>query len=283
MKIGVRAHDYGRHTIDECARILAREGYEAVQLALPKVFEEVESYGDITPHIAERVRIAFEKQGIEIAVQGCYQDLANPDRDGRLAAVETLKKCLACGKLMGARMTGTETSWPNLPRLERIRRFPFMMDSLKRLAEEAGRLDAWLGIEPVARHPLEDADMAAEVLEELDCDHVKIILDLANILPVPGVIRQDAYWEHCFHVLGDRIEAIHIKDFTLDEEGRYVPRLLGEGDLEYDVLARFLKDRPAMPVLREEMDPKTAKADMAFLREMKKATAADADADMPVY
>lgn len=271
MKIGVRAHDYGRHGIEECAQLLAEEGYEAAQLALPKVFKEVSSYADITPDIAERVRDAFERNHVEIAVQGCYQDLANPNREERAAAVETLKGCLAYGKMMGARMTGTETSWANLPRLERVRRFPFLMDSLKRLAEEAYRLDVWLGIEPVAWHPLEDAELAAEVLEELDCGQVKIILDLANILPVPGIIRQEDYWKRCFDMLGGRIEAVHIKDFTLDEGGHYVPALLGEGVVEYGELVRFLKTRPDMPVLREEMDPGTARKDMEFLRRMKAA------------
>lgn len=269
MKIGVRAHDYGRHGIEEYARLLAKEGYETVQLTLPKAFEGVESYADITPGMAVRTGEVFEKYGVEIAVQGCYQDLANPDQEGRLAAVETLKQCLAYGKLMGAGMTGTETSWPRLSKMEKVNRFPFMMDSLKRLAEEACRLDVWLAIEPVAWHPLEDADTAAEVLQALGCDHVKIIFDPANVLPVPGMICQEAYWKHCFEVLGPWIEAIHIKDFTLDEKGQYVPKLLGEGDMEYEVLAQFLRTRPDMPLLREEMDPKTAALDLAFLNKLK--------------
>lgn len=271
MKIGVRAHDYGRHEIEEYAQLLAREGYETVQLTLPKAFCGVESYADITAGMPERIREAFEKYGVEIAVQGCYQDLANPEEEGRLAAVDTLKKCLAYSKAMGAKMTGTETSWPHLSRMEKVRRFPFMMDSLKRLAEEASRLDTWLAIEPVAWHPLEDADAAVEVLRELDCDHVKIIFDPANVLPHPGMIRQDAYWKYCFEALSPWIEAIHIKDFTLDESGRYVPKLLGQGDMEYEALAQFLKTRPDMPVLREEMDPGTASEDLAFLRNLKEA------------
>lgn len=36
MKIGVRAHDYGRREIAQMAEVLEREGYQSVQLALPK-------------------------------------------------------------------------------------------------------------------------------------------------------------------------------------------------------------------------------------------------------
>ena len=36
MKIGVRAHDYGKMEIEDLARVLHEEGYDAAQLALPK-------------------------------------------------------------------------------------------------------------------------------------------------------------------------------------------------------------------------------------------------------
>ena len=38
MKIGVRAHDHGRMEIEELAKLLKAEGYQAAQLVLPKVF-----------------------------------------------------------------------------------------------------------------------------------------------------------------------------------------------------------------------------------------------------
>mgnify|MGYP000667952998 CR=1 FL=1 len=44
MKIGVRAHDYGKHSIEGLASLLREEGYDGAQLALPKVFEEIDSY-----------------------------------------------------------------------------------------------------------------------------------------------------------------------------------------------------------------------------------------------
>ena len=36
MKIGVRAHDYGRMEIERLAEVLHNAGYQAAQLALPK-------------------------------------------------------------------------------------------------------------------------------------------------------------------------------------------------------------------------------------------------------
>ena len=56
----------------------------------------------------------------------------------------------------------------------------------------------------------------------------------------------------------------------MDADGAYVAKLLGEGDMDYSVLKEWLKTRPDMPVLREEMDPATAAQDLAFMRRMQR-------------
>lgn len=240
MKIGVRAHDYGRHTAPELAALLKNEGYETVQLAIPRAIVGIESYEDITEALCEEIREAFEKQGVEIAVMGCYMDLGNPDEEVRTQAVETFKRCLRLNKILGARVVGSETAYPHLSKLEKHRWFSPMMESLKELCDEAVRHDVWMAVEPVGWHPLEDVETAADVLRELDDDHVKIIFDPANVLERPAEVNQGAYWKRCLETLGGYIEAVHLKDFTVDENGAYVPKLLGEGDMDYAVLKNSL-------------------------------------------
>lgn len=272
MKIGVRAHDYGRHGVADYAALLKKEGYEAIQLAIPKAFTGIESYSDITEKLCEEIHEEFAKQDIEIAVLGCYMDLGNPDEEIRTQAVKTFKNCLRFNQIIGARVVGSETAYPHLSKWEKHHWFPHMMDSLKELRDEAERLDVWMAIEPVGWHPLEDAETARDVLRELDSDHVKIIFDPANVLERPLEIVQPAYWRRCFELLGDFIETIHLKDFTVDKDGAYVAKLLGEGDMNYSVLMEWLKTRPDMPVLREEMNPATAAQDLAFMRWMQHVT-----------
>lgn len=269
MKIGVRAHDYGRHGVAEYAALLKKEGYEAIQLAIPKAFTGIESYEDITEELCGEIREEFAKQEIEIAVLGCYMDLGNPDADIRAKAVQTFKNCLRFNQIIGARVVGSETAYPHLSKWEKHQWFPTMMNSLKELRDTAEKYDVRMAIEPVGWHPLEDVETALDILRELDSDHVKIIFDPANVLERPAEVVQKAYWKRCFETLGDYIETIHLKDFTVDENGVYVPKLLGEGDMDYSVLMEWLKTRPDMPVLREEMNPATAAQDLKFMREMK--------------
>ncbi len=266
MKLGVRAHDYGKHDVEVLADILKKEGYEAVQIAIPRSFSGVESFDDINEDLIDRIKAAFEERNIEIAVLSCYQDLGNPNDEIRKKAVDTFKKCLYYSKLAGARLVGSETSYAHLSKMEKHMWFPYMMDSLKRLVEEAEKQDVWMAIEPVAWHPLEDVETTLDVLHELNSNHVKLIFDMANVLERPAEINQPAYWEKCFSMIGDYIETIHLKDFSVGQNGEYQPKLLGEGVMDFDVFRKWLKTRPDMPVMREEMNPETAAADLAFMR-----------------
>lgn len=119
MKIGVRAHDYGKMKIEELAQTLHERGYNCAQLALPKAFAEIDSYDDITLAHLDKIRTEFEKHEIEIPVFGCYMDLGNPDDMVREKAVETFKKCLAYNKELGATVVGTETAYPHLSKEEK--------------------------------------------------------------------------------------------------------------------------------------------------------------------
>ena len=56
MKIGVRAHDYGKMEIEDLARTLHETGYECAQLALPKAFIGIDSYEDINLEKIDRIR-----------------------------------------------------------------------------------------------------------------------------------------------------------------------------------------------------------------------------------
>ena len=99
-------------------------------------------------------------------------------------------------------MAGTETSYEHLGSLEKQRRFPYMMDSLKRITEEAERLSVQIGLEPVAFHPLEDMETAVEVLDEIGSKRLQLIFDPANLLQRPEEVRQEAYWKRCLALGG---------------------------------------------------------------------------------
>ena len=270
MKIGVRAHDYGKMEIEKAAETLHNEGYQAAQLALPKVFAGIDSYEDITENHLERIRRAFEDWKVEIPVFGCYMDLGNPDDEIRDYAVRTLKKCLAYSKEVGANVVGTETAYPHLNAEEKAKWYPHMIDGIKRVVEEAVRLDVKLAIEPVYWHPLENLEAVLDVMDKVgDEKHLRMIFDASNLLQFPDTTDQSAYWREWLVNTGKYIEAMHIKDFYFDEKGNYCPVPLGKGVIQYAAISEWLhENRPDMYLLREEMNPDIAQSEIAFMKKL---------------
>lgn len=268
MKIGVRAHDYGKMEIEELARVLREEGYEAAQLAVPKAFVGIESYEDITYRHLERIRKTFEENKIEIPIFGCYMDLGNPDKDIRSYAVETLKKCLSYCKEAGAKMVGTETAYSRLKNEEKKIWYPYMLDSLQRVMEEATRIDVKLAIEPVYWHPLDSIEVVLQVMDKIkDEEHLRMIFDASNLLESPETTDQNSYWSAWLNQTGRYIDVMHIKDFVLNEEGQYSPTLLGKGVIQYQHISQWVHtNKVEMYLLREEMNPLTSRNDIEFLK-----------------
>ncbi len=270
MKIGVRAHDFGRREIGELAGLLHDEEYEAAQLALPKAFLGIESYEDITAERLEQIRKAFEKQKIDIAVFGCYMDLGNPEEEVRSYAVNTLKKSMTWAKELGAHVVGTETAYPRLNWELRQQWKPFMMDSILRVMEEAVRVDMPLAVEPVWWHPLADLETTLEVLERVgDEAHLRLIFDASNLLKHPEKTDQNTYWTQWLDGVGDFIDVLHMKDFSLERRKIYQPEALGAGVIDYTAISRWLeKQEREIYLLREEMNLLFAKEDIAFMRSL---------------
>ncbi len=270
MKIGVRAHDYGKRKIEEMAALLHDEGYGAAQIVLPKAFMEVSRYEDVTPEILERVRHSFERNSVEIPVLGCYMDLGNPDAGVREYAVKTLKQCLAWGKELGAGVVGTETAYHRLKGEEKKLWKPYMMDSVQRAMEEAWRLDMKLALEPVYWHPLEDLETTLEVIRMVgDEKHLRLIFDASNLLEFPETTDQDTLWTRWLEGIGEYVDVMHIKDFSLDGKRQYQPEPLGKGVMRYEAVSCWLrKQRRKITLVREEMNLLFVEEDLAFMRNL---------------
>lgn len=195
-------------------------------------------------------------------------DLGNPDDDVRKNAVDTFKKCLAFNKMLGASIVGSETAYPHLTDEEKKIWHPYMMDSIARLVEEAERLEVDMAVEPVYWHPLKDLETTAKVFDKMNSSRLRMIFDPANVLEHPE-IDQDAYWDEWLSELGDKIEAVHMKDFVLVENGEYIPVCLGEGVIRYERIIRWLKkNKPDIVIVREELQMETALQDLKYMREL---------------
>lgn len=267
MKLGCRAHDYGKQSPAKLAECLRLHGYNAAQVALPKAIDGVESYQEVSVQQAAQIGEVFAQNGVEITVLGCYMDLSVPDTEARLAGVENVKHCLALQKASGAKMVGSETSYAHLTQEEKQQRRALMTDSVLRIVEHAAKLDAVFAVEPVFWHPLDSIEAVQQLLDAVaDPVHLRMIFDPANVLKKRYLPQQAQLWQQWLDTFGTRIDAMHIKDYRLAANDVYTPLPLGEGVMEYDALRAWLHtNRPEMPLLREEVQLAHDAADLQFM------------------
>lgn len=267
MIIGARAHDFGRFPAEKLAETIEKSGFQAVQLAPAKCLDSVRSIPEIREeHIAE-LKEAMDAHHLRIAVYGSYVDLSCGDEVKREQQVSYFVQAMHWNKeILHADVVGSESSYGRPSSFEKRLLFPAFLRSMDTLVNEAEKIGTDIAIEPVSWHVLSDICTTAELLERFRSPHLKIILDLCNLLPRPDLIQQESYWNEVFGLLGPSIAIIHLKDICLDEHLQQVQVPLGSGVCGYSVLRCFLAGHPDMPVLRENLKMETAEADLEFMK-----------------
>ena len=274
IRIGCRAHDYGKHTPAKLAHILHEAGYTGAQLALPRAIEGIEDFASVTDAQLAATAQGFDAEDVQITVLSCYMDLSSPDETARLAGVENVKRCLRYAKQLGAKMVGSETSWSNLSDEEKALRRPLMTDSLQRIAEEAVRQDAVFAVEPVAIHPLCGPEILAELLQAVNApQNIKVIFDPVNLFTAKDAqdtAFQAEHWKTWLTVIGRQLGAMHCKDCRIEPDGTKTLVGLGQGQMDYEPIIDWLaRYAPNTPLVRDEVILEHAPNDVKTLHKMK--------------
>lgn len=269
MRIGIRGHDFGRHTPERLAEVLAEAGVEAVQLALPKIIEGVDGYDDVDAPLLDRIRDALARKDIEISVLGCYIEPALPDDAGRARQLDTFYQGIACASALGAVCIGTETTNYAGDEAGRLRAFDLLSDSVEKMLRRAGEHGVTVAVEPVSWHTMNSPELTARLLSRFEGSGLSVIFDPSNLFARTSAAAQSALWRECLDAFGEKIVAVHVKDGVLGPDG-VRPCLLGDGEIDYaGVIAPWLRaHKPSVPLLREEISPETAARDLAWMRGM---------------
>lgn len=269
MKLGVRAHDFGRLPPQQLSHTIKQAGFETVQLALTKAIEGIGHWSDVTPAHLDAVGRSFARDNVEISILGCYIEPSLPDREERLAQVQNFLLGLSYAKALGVPFVGTETTRlaPNNDSL-REQRYQNLKDSVLRMVEEAERLNVRVAIETVADHTLNSAALTRRLLDEVGSDHLKVILDPVNLILAETATWQTEIFSEFFRLLGSEIAVVHLKDIVF-ENGEKVWRNIGHGMVDNESIFRWLRqNKPEISVLREHVHPDSSAVDLAAMQHL---------------
>ncbi len=224
------------------------EGFCCVHLALSKVIKGVTfDESALTEGLAMHTRRVFAQNGLDVAVLGCYLNLAHPDPEKLRDIQSRYYGHLRVASLMGAGVVGTETGAPNAEyKMDANTHSDEALDvfirGLAPVVECAERWGVSLAIEPVWKHIVYDADRAMRVLDAIKSPNLRIILDPVNLLYAGNADERERVIGDAIEKLGERVAVVHLKDFVREgDELRSIAA--GTGEMDYAPILRFMKER----------------------------------------
>ncbi len=221
LSVGVRLHDLPAGTVPERIRMAAELGFTCIQLPSKVIFT---SYGidrtGLTPELAAELRAVLDETGVEVAVLGCYKNLATPDAAQLEDVLEEYAACARFAALLGGVPVGTETGRPNAANKVADDRFgaealdAFCAGLARACAacEEAG---VPLLIEPGWNEVVNTPERCREVLDRVKSPALGVIYDAVSLLHPTVAANAPQVVARMLELNGEAIRVIHAKDFEI--------------------------------------------------------------------
>lgn len=279
LQIGIRLHDVNaglapeEQTMQARARTAGQEGFSCVHLAFAKVIGGVNfDASALTEGLGMYAKGVFARAGLDVAVLGCYLNLAHPD-PAKLREIQSRYfGHIRVASIMGAGVVGTETGAPNAEyKLDADTHTDAALDTFIRgLAPVVACAESYgvtVAIEPVWNHIVYDADRAVKVLKSVGSHNLRIILDPVNLLYAGNADERDRVFADAIDKLGEYVAVVHLKDFV--REGDKLRSVAaGTGEMDYGRVLRFVKERkPFIQATLENTSNDNAVAARRFIEE----------------
>lgn len=259
LNITVRGHDLsGVASVKDLAEHTKKQGVHNLQLALGMSFPDMPSgAANLNPGMGAAIKRELANEDVQVGILSCYINMIHPDLEIREQLLQKFESYLRHARYFGASMVASETGCV-LPEIQYTEdnfsdeAFADMVGVIRRLVkagEEAGML---VGIEPGLNHPLYSLERVEQLLAAVQSDHLGIILDPSNLITNEDYQHQVAMVERAYESFGDKIVAVHLKDFKVEDD-QIIPVNLGEGLIDYAAIARIIaKHKPLSYVVLEE-------------------------------
>lgn len=272
MQLGIRLHDIEKAPLKERLKIANSQGFRCGHLALSKVISEYSvADGALTPGFACYLKRMFAETGLDIAVLGCYLNLANPNEESLKKIRERYLSHIRFASLLGSGVVGTETGAVNEAYQYEERNHSegalrIFIDNLRPVVEYAEKMGVIFAIEPVFKHIVWNPRRARQVLDEIASPNLQIIFDPVNLLDISNYQNRENIIREALTILGEDIAVVHIKDFVVEDQ-KLISVAAGTGEMDYGDIIRFIKkEKPFIHVTLENTTPQNAEAARNYIQ-----------------
>ncbi|WP_165004346.1 MULTISPECIES: sugar phosphate isomerase/epimerase family protein [unclassified Enterococcus] len=280
LNLAIRGHDLSDvHTVEMLAEKTKEQGIHTLQLALGLSFPDIPSGAEaINAGMGNFVKRTLGEKEISVGILSCYINMIHPDGKEREKLLNKFERYLQYASSFGASMVASETGgvFPEIQYTEKNftdEAFAEAVSVIHRLVQAGEKYQMMVGIEPGLNHPVYSLDRVEQLLQAVDSDYLGIILDPTNLITIENYQQQVQLVEEAFERFGEKICAVHLKDFRVEEE-KIVPTNLGEGLIDYTGISEIIeKKRPYLYVVLEETKDDGIRQGVSLLKRSRGTTA----------
>lgn len=259
LNLTIRGHDLsGVHTAEELARKTSDQGVHTLQLALGLSFKEFNSDASaINAGMGNFMKRTLLQENVHIGILSCYINMIHPDLEVREQLLLKFEHYLQYATSFGAAIVATETGcvFPEIRYTEENftdKAFETAVTVIRRLVNAGEKYNMVVGIEPGLNHPIYSLERVCQLIEAVDSDYLGIILDPTNLISSDNYQQQVQLVESAFDSFGEKICAVHLKDFIVEKQ-QIIPVNLGEGIMDYQKIIKLIaQKKPYLFVVLEE-------------------------------
>lgn len=280
LQIGIRLHDVNTQcppalqTLEERTKAARKQGFSCVHLAPQKIMKNISFEGSVfTEGMGHYFKRVFDENKLDIAVLGCYMNLATPDQEKLKAFKQRYYGSIRVARICGAGMVGTETGAPNAAyqfdgNTHSKEALDIFIRNLADVVACGEKYGVAIAIEPVWKHIVYDEKRALEVIHSIQSPNLRIIFDPVNLLSYENADDGERVIGRAMDALSDHIAMVHIKDYVR-KENDLKSVAAGEGEMDYRRIMQFLKDKkPYIQATLENTDSSNAVKAKALIERM---------------
>ncbi|MEA4824176.1 MAG: sugar phosphate isomerase/epimerase [Clostridiaceae bacterium] len=259
INIGITTRSFGGLTNEETARRMRAIGYKCTELCFVQsdskywVYNGQTDLSEMSDTRFAEIVATYREQGIEVPALGVFTNLIEPDDATLEKNLGIYRRLMELAAKNGIPYLPTECGFIQNSRgvLAHLYedRFNRLKASLTKLCEYAKEYDVSLALECCVLDVVPSAKRAADLIEQIGSDRLKVLLDPANLIA-------NSSEEDMFYYLSEHVAYFHGKDRHVNDA---YGRLVGDGDINWcQFLALYHQHNDGAPFIIEY-----AKADNA--------------------
>ena len=268
-KFGMRGHDLGTNFMEMCENA-KKHGVSNLQFALAKTVND-KNFFEIgyDASLSAEIKKTLDEYNLSVSVLGCYINPIAADKEACDKQLQLFKDFILYAKDFGAVVIGTETgSLGSIEENHSEETYMRFVNNLKPLVAFAEECGVTVGIEPVWQCPISSPQVMNRLLDDIPSDNLAVIFDLSNLMNRDVYLKQRQIMDDAFALFGDKIKAVHVKDFIIKEFDRAVP-VFGTGLLDIKYLFSKIQELDTMPeLIMDDMRLSDYDECTAFLRKL---------------